>query len=385
MNRYSAQNDHAAILETVNRFVDREVVPNVAVLEREHRFPDHLVQSMASLGLFGMVVPEEHGGLGLSFELIAAITEALASGWTTLAAYLNSHTTVCHVIARHGTFDQKQRHLPGLAMGQPRAALCLTEPQAGSDLSAIRTRAERTGNDFKITGNKMFVTNGRRAGKLLVLAISGTDSSPGENEFSLFLVAKESSGVVVGNDFAKMAYGQVDTCEITFDGVAVGADELIGSKPGRGMAQLLDGLDVGRIEIAASAIGLGQAALNHSIRYARDRVAFGRPIAEHQAVRHELASMATRLEAARALTRMAARHKTANGRADKLCSMAKLFASEAGMDVATSALRIHGGYGYIKDFAIERLFREAPLYLVGEGTNEIQKLVIARRLLDDKG
>jgi len=231
----------------------------------------------------------------------------------------------------------------------------------------------------------LFVTNGRRAGKLLVLAVGDSDSSPGQSEFNLFLVDKESPGLAVGADFSKMAYGLVDTCEITFDGVAVGANDLIGGKLGRGMSQLLDGLDVGRIEIAACAVGLGQAALNHSIRYARDRVAFGRPIAEHQAVRHELASMATRLEAARALTRKAARHKSATGRADKLCSMAKLFASEAGMEVATSALRIHGGYGYIKDFAVERLFREAPLYLVGEGTNEIQKLVIARRLLDDKG
>lgn len=370
------------ILDTVRRFVAREVTPKVEALDAADGPPEPLLAQMRELGLFGLAVADDFGGLGLRVEAAAAIIEAVAEGWTTLASYLNSHTTVSYLVSKFGTDDQKQRFLPPLATGELRGALTLTEPDAGSDLQAIRTVARRDGNIFRVSGSKIFVTNGQRAGLLLALVRTDTAAEPAHRGMSLLLVEKGLPGVTAGQDFHKMAYGQVDTCEIHYQDVSVPADCLLGGTPGQGLAWLLDGLEFGRIMIAASAVGLAQAAMVQAVAYARIRHSFGRAIAEHQAIQLELAGMATRIEAARQLTLEAARQKDCAGRADMLAGMAKLFASETALEVATSALRVHGGYGYIKGYAVERLFREAPLFIVGEGTNEIQKIVIARRLLE---
>jgi alkylation response protein AidB-like acyl-CoA dehydrogenase len=382
MTTFGFNEDENAVIEAVRRFVSKEVRPHVAELEREQRFPTELLAGITELGLFGLAVPEEHGGLGLRLPVFAAVMEVLAAGWTTLAAYINSHATVAYVIATHGTEEQKKRYLPGMAVGQHRGALCLTEPGAGSDLQSITTTAVANSENYRIRGDKIFVTNGAKATVMLTLARTGIDEASGKPRLSLLLVDKDMPGVSVGSTFHKMAFALVDTVEIRLDDAVVPKSALVGMTEGAGLRQLLDGLEIGRIAIASSAVGLAAAALEEASRYASDRKAFGVSINRHQAVQLRLAEMATRLVAARLLTAEAARKKEAGERADMLSAMAKLFASEACAEIAQDALRIHGGYGYISEFAIERLYREAPLYLVGEGTNDINKLVIARRILD---
>ncbi|QEX25238.1 isovaleryl-CoA dehydrogenase [Hypericibacter adhaerens] len=371
-----------AVLETVRRFVAKEVRPEVMRLEREGAYPEALLERMRGLGLFGLAIPEEQGGLGLRLPVFAAIMEELAKGWTSLAAYVNSHSTVAYVIGKHGTGAQRARYLPKMATGELRAALCLTEPGAGSDLQAIATTARPAGDGFTLSGSKFFVTNGRRADLLLVLAKTDPAAQPAKRGISLLLVEKEIPGVKVAGTFHKMAYGQVDTVEILFQDALVPSAALVGGEAGRGLQQLFDGLEVGRIAIAASAVGLAADALNEARRYAGERKAFGVTIDQHQAVQLRLAEMATRLVAARLITREAAQAKAEGNRADMISGMAKLFASETCSAIVDDALRIHGGYGYVADYPIERLYREAPLYIVGEGTNDIQKLVIARRILE---
>lgn len=372
----------AAIVEAVRRFASKDVRPQVAKLERESGYPDILVTSMRGLGLFGLVIAEEHGGLGLRLPVFAAVMEELAKGWTSLAAYVNSHSTVAYVIGRHGTPEQKAHYLPRMATGEIRGALCLTESGAGSDLQSIATVARADGDRYVVKGSKFFVTNGARASLLLTLVKTDPAADPVKNGISLLLVDKDAPGVKVAGTFHKMAYGHVDTVEIVLDNAAVPNTALVGGKAGRGLQQLFDGLEVGRIAIAASAVGLAADALNEARRYASERKAFGVTIDQHQAVQLRLAEMATKLVAARLMTREAACVKAAGGRADMISGMAKLFASEACSEITADALRIHGGYGYVSEFAVERLYREAPLYIVGEGTNDIQKLVIARRILE---
>ncbi len=372
----------SAIVDAVRRFVARDVRPHVARLERESSYPNGLVATMRELGLFGLAIAEVHGGLGLRLPVFAAVMEELAKGWTSLAAYVNSHSTVAYVIGRHGTDAQQRRYLPGMASGESRAALCLTEPGAGSDLQSIATTARLDDGKFVVKGSKFFVTNGARASLLLTLVRTDPTAKPAKNGISLLLVEKEAPGVSVGSTFHKMAYGQVDTVEILLNEAIVPESALVGGVVGRGLQQLFDGLEVGRIAIAASAVGLAADALCEAMRYAAERKAFGTTIDQHQAIQLRLADMATKLVAARLLTREAARVKAGGERADMISGMAKLFASEACSEIVSDALRIHGGYGYVSEFAIERLYREAPLYLVGEGTNDIQKLVIARRILE---
>lgn len=372
----------AAIVEAVRRFASKDVRPQVAKLERESVYPEALVATMRELGLFGVAVAEEHGGLGLRLPVFAAVMEELAKGWTSLAAYVNSHSTVAYVIGRHGTAEQKARYLPRMVSGEVRGALCLTEPGAGSDLQAIATTARAEGDRYIVNGSKFFVTNGARASLLLTLVKTDATADPAKNGISLLLVDKDAPGVKVAGTFHKMAYGHVDTVEILLDDARVPKTALVGGAAGRGLQQLFDGLEVGRIAIAASAVGLAADALNEARRYAGERKAFGTTIDQHQAVQLRLAEMATKLVAARLMTREAAQVKAAGGRADMISGMAKLFASEACSEITADALRIHGGYGYVSEFAVERLYREAPLYIVGEGTNDIQKLVIARRILE---
>ena len=372
----------AAIVETVRRFVAKDVRPHVARLEREAGYPDAVVATMRELGLFGLAVAEERGGLALRLPVFAAVMEELAKGWTSLAAYVNSHSTVAYVIGKYGTDAQKAHCLPRMATGEVRGALCLTEPGAGSDLQSIATTARAADGHFIVRGSKFFVTNGARASLLLTLVRTDPEAKPTKNGISLLLIDKDLPGVKVAGTFHKMAYGHVDTVEILLDGAAVPISALVGAAAGRGLQQLFDGLEVGRIAIAASAVGLAADALNEAKRYAGERKAFGVTIDQHQAVQLRLAEMATKLVAARLMTREAARVKASGARADMISGMAKLFASEACSEITADALRIHGGYGYIGEFAVERLYREAPLYIVGEGTNDIQKLVIARRILE---
>ena len=368
------------IVETVRRFVERDVRPNVERLEREKEFPARLVSTMKELGLFGIAVPQDYDGLGLRLPVFAQVLDVLAGGWTTLAAYVNSHSTVAYAISKHGTLEQKQRYLPMMAAGEHRGALCLTEPEAGSDLQSIKTVARTDGDSFVLSGQKIFVTNGEKATLVLTLSKGEKIGAKGKPVMNLFLLEKATEGVSVTSHFHKMAYGQVDTVEIVIDKARIGKEQLLGGEEDKGFAQLMDALELGRIAIAASAVGLGAAALSEAQRYASVRKAFGTSIDKHQAVQLRSAEMATKLVAARLLTAEAAEMKDQGGRSDMLSGMAKLFASETCLEIVEGSLRTHGGYGYISEFPIERYYREAPLYIVGEGTNDIQKVVIARRM-----
>jgi alkylation response protein AidB-like acyl-CoA dehydrogenase len=337
---------------------------------------------MKELGLFGIAVPTQYGGLGLRIPVFAAVLEELSKGWSTLAAFLNGHSTVAYAIGKFGTEAQKKRFLPIMATGELRAALCLTEPEAGSDLQAIRSTAIRDQDVFILNGTKIYVTNGSKANLLLVLANSDPVAKKAANVLSLLLVPTGTTGVSVTTEFKKMAFGKVDTVAISLESVSLSADLLLGTEEGKGFGQLMDALEIGRIAIAASAVGLAAAALVAALRFAASRMTFGKTINQHQAIQLRLADMATRLVAARQMTLLAAQEKQRGNRADMISAMAKLFASETCVELAQEALRVHGGHGYICDYQVERFMREALLYLVGEGTNDIQKLIINRRLQD---
>jgi len=371
------------IVETVTKYISREVKPHAQQLELSKTFPEDMLAAMKNMGLFGLAVPEEYGGFQLRLPVFAVVMETIAAGWTTLAAYINSHCTVAYAIAKHGTEEQKHKYLPLMATGEHRGALCLTEPAVGSDLQAITTVATLKGDAYEVSGAKIFVTNGAKATVYLTLARTSFDEGTNKPRSSLFLVEKAQDGVSVTSEFHKMAYGLVDTMEVLLDKVSLKTDAVLGGKPGLGMRHLLDSLEVGRIAIASSAVGLAANALAEAKRYASERKTFGVTIDQHQAVQLRLAEMATKLVAARLVTAEAARAKGSGERADMISGMAKLLASESAREITEDALRIHGGYGYINEFAVERLYREAPLYIVGEGTNDIQKMVIARRLIDE--
>ena len=382
MDHQSFSEEEREIIETISRFVAKEVTPHVAEFERKKAYPESIVAQMKELGLFGIAVPQEHGGLGLRLPVFAAVLEELSKGWSSLAAYINSHSTVAYAIGCFGTEAQKGRFLPAMATGEVRAALCLTEPEAGSDLQAIRSTALKHGDMFILNGSKIYVTNGARASLLLVLVKTDPKAEKPSRGISLLLVPKELPGVSVTAEFEKMAFSLVDTVGISLESVAVPQELLLGSEEGKGFGQLMDALEVGRIAIAASAVGLASAALAAAVRFAGDRKAFGKTINQHQAIQLRLADMATKLVAARQITHLAALEKDRGNRADMISAMAKLFASEACVEIAQDSVRVHGGHGYITDYQVERLLREAMLYLVGEGTSDIQKLVISRRIQD---
>lgn len=371
--------DEQAILDAVSRFVEERVRPEIHRLEQAGEYPDALVEEMKALGLFGLAVPEAFGGLGLRTTAFAAVMEVLARGWTTLAAYVNSHSTVAHAIATYGTAAQKDRFLPGLASGEHRGALCLTEPGAGSDLQSIRGTARPDGEGYALTASKTYVTNGAKATVMLVLARhpSAAEQKP---RFSLFLVEKTCPGVSVTTTFHKTGFELVDTVQIEMDTVRLSPDALLGGVEGKGFPQLMESLEIGRIAIAASAVGLAANALSEAKRYAAERVTFGVTIDQHQGVQFRLADMATRLVSARLITREAARVKESGGRCDMISAMAKMLASDEALAIAHAAVVVHGGAGYIRDYTVERLHREALLYTIGEGTNDINRLVISRRM-----
>jgi alkylation response protein AidB-like acyl-CoA dehydrogenase len=368
------------LVATVRRWVEREVTPIASALEHADEYPHGLVEQMQAMGLFGVIIPEEQGGLGLDLLTYVGVVEAIAYGWMSVTGILNTHTIAATIIARFGTEEQKQRWLPGLASGARRGSLSLSEPDAGSDTRNIACRATRDGDEYVINGTKMWVTNGRYAS--IVALAARTDEG-----VSCFIVEKEpgpsSGGITVGDNIGKLGYKGVETVEMSYADHHVPASALIG-EAGRGLSYILSVLELGRVNIAARAVGVAQASLDAAMTYAQQRVTMGKPIAQHQAIQMKLADMATRVEASRLLTQSAAAKMQAGERADVEAGMAKLFASETALEVATDSMRIHGGVGYTTDLPIERYFRDAPLLVIGEGTNEIQRLVIARGLLARK-
>lgn len=369
------------ILSTIRRFVEREVKPVASELEHRDEYPHALVERMKDLGLFGAIIPAEHGGMGLSFTTYALIIEEICRGWMSLTGVLNSHLLFAHILALFGTEAQKRRLLPAMASGEKRGGLALTEPHAGSDVQRIRTTAKREGDHYLINGSKMFITNARHGNILAVAAKTDPDADPAYAGISLFAAEKGAPGLTVSRDIKKLGYKGLDTCELAFEDFPVPAEALIGGEEGRGFKHVMGGLEVGRINVAARAVGVAQAAFEEAIRYAQQRETFGKPICEHQAIQLKLADMATKIEASRLLVRQAAEKKDAGERCDLEAGMAKLFASEACEEVALEAMRVLGGYGYTQEFPVERFYRDAPLMIIGEGTSEIQKLVIARNLL----
>nr|AFY23017.1 isovaleryl-CoA dehydrogenase [uncultured bacterium] len=372
--------DEAAIVSVVAEFVDREVRPVARELEHANTYPEKLVEQMKELGVFGLAIPEPWGAAKVSAQCYAAVTEELARGWMSLAGAMGGHTVVAKLLVDHGTDEQKDRYLPRLATGEVRATMALTEPGGGSDLQALRTTARRDGESYVVNGSKTWITNARRSQLVAVLCKTDPAAEPAHTGMSVLLMEK-GPGFHVSRDLPKLGYKGVESCELSFDDVRVPASALLGGVPGKGFAQMMRGLEIGRIQVAGRALGVARAALEDSLRYAQERESFGKPIWQHQSVGNHLADMATKLEAARQLTHYAARRYDSGARADMEAGMAKLFASEVAMEVALNAVRVHGGYGYSTEFDVERYFRDAPLMIVGEGTNEIQRTVIARQLV----
>ncbi len=369
------------VLATVHRFVEREVLPVASELEHRDEYPFALVERMKELGLFGAIIPQEYGGLGLSFTTYALIIEEICRGWMSLTGILNSHLIFAYILTLYGTEEQKRYFLPAMARGEKRGGLALTEPHAGSDVQRIRTTAQRRGDTYLINGTKMFITNGRHGNCLALAAKTDPQAEPPYRGISLFAIEKGAPGLTISRDIEKLGYKGLDTCELAFEDFPTPATSLIGGREGEGFKQVMSGLEVGRINVAARAVGVARAAFEVAIRYAQQRETFGKPICEHQAIQLKLADMATKIEASRLLTYQAAMKKDQGERCDLEAGMAKLFASESCEEVALEAMRILGGYGYTKEFPVERFYRDAPLMIIGEGTSEIQKLVIARGLL----
>jgi alkylation response protein AidB-like acyl-CoA dehydrogenase len=370
-----------AIVATVRDWVDREVRPVARELDHTDSYPTQLIEQMKQLGIFGLAIPEPWGEVAVSTPCFALVTEELARGWMSLAGAMGGHTVVARLIQDHGTPEQQDAYLPRMATGELRATMALTEPGGGSDLQAMRTTARREGDEYVINGTKTWITNARTAGVVALLCRTDPTAQPAHRGISVLLVEKVP-GFTVSRDLPKLGYKGIESCELAFDEARVPASALLGTEAGRGFAQMMRGLEIGRIQVAARALGVGRAALEDALRYAQERESFGKPIWQHQSVGNYLADMATRLTAARQLVLHAARRYDGGERADLEAGMAKLFASETAMQIALDALRIHGGYGYSTEFDVERYFRDAPLMIVGEGTNEIQRNVIARQLVE---
>ncbi|KQV93948.1 acyl-CoA dehydrogenase family protein [Streptomyces sp. Root369] len=372
--------DERLVVRTVREFVDRDVRPVVRELEHSDTYPEHLIERMKELGVYGLAIPEEYGGNPVSTPCFVLVTEELARGWMSLAGAMGGHTVVAKLLLHFGTEEQKRRCLPRMATGELRATMALTEPSGGSDLQSITTIARREGDEYVVDGAKTWITNSRRSGLIALLCKTDPTADPRHTGISV-LLAEHGPGLVVSRDLPKLGYKGVESCELSFEGYRAPVDALLGGTEGQGFAQMIKGLETGRLQVAARALGVGRAALEDSLRYAQERESFGKPIWRHQAIGTYLADMATKLTAARQLTLYAAREADAGRRVDMEAGMAKLFASETAMELALNAVRIHGGYGYSTEFDVERYFRDAPLMIVGEGTNEIQRNVIAAQLV----
>ena len=379
------------ILATVRAFVDKEIVPYATELEHKDAFPDAIVDGMKQLGLFGLTIDEQYGGLGESLLTYALVVEEIARGWMSISGVINTHFIVAYLISQHGTDDQKQRLLPQMATGDLRGAFSMSEPECGSDVAAIKTRARPDGDEFVLTGQKMWLTNGARAGLVATLVRDELGADSVYRNMTTFLIEKEPGfgetrpGLTIPGKIDKMGYKGVETTEMVLDDVRVPASAVLGGADGRGRGfyQMMDGIEVGRVNVAARGCGIAIRAFELAVAYAQQRRTFGKPIADHQAVAFTLAEMATKVEAAHLLMVNAARLKDSGARNDVEAGMAKLLASEYCAQVTQDSFRIHGGYGYSKEYEIERLMREAPFLLIGEGTSEIQKTIISRGLLKE--
>lgn len=383
MNAHSKE--EALLVATVRAFVDREVKPTVREVEHANTYPEAWIEQMKRIGVYGLAISENYGGSPVSMPCYVQVTEELARGWMSLAGAMGGHTVVAKLLEIFGTEEQKRAYLPSMATGELRATMALTEPGGGSDLQNIVTVARREGGDLVITGAKTWISNARRSGLIALLCKTDPDATPRHAGISVLLVESPRAGLEISRDLPKLGYKGVESCELNFDGCRVPASAVLGGEPGRGFAQMMKGLETGRIQVAARALGVAAAALEDALAYARTRESFGQPIWRHQAVGHQLANMATKLTAARQLTRYAAERHDSGQRCDMEAGMAKLFASEAAMEIALDAVRIHGGYGYSTEYDVERYFRDAPLMIVGEGTNEIQRNVIAAQLITRGG
>jgi alkylation response protein AidB-like acyl-CoA dehydrogenase len=381
------------ILSVVRTFVDKEIIPNATALEHADEFPDAIVDGMKKMGLFGLTISGQYGGLGESLLTYALVVEQLARGWMSVSGIINTHFIVAYLIAQHGTQEQKQRLLPKMATGEIRGAFSMSEPECGSDVSAIKTRAHLDADEFVIDGQKMWLTNGARAGIVATLVKDELGEASVYKNMTTFLIEKPPGfgqrcpGLTIPGQIDKMGYKGVETTEMVLEGVRLPADAILGGTAGRGRGfyQMMDGIEVGRVNVAARACGMSIRAFELAVAYAQQRRTFGKPIAEHQAIAFKLAEMATKVEAAHLLMINAARLKDSGERNDVEAGMAKLLASEYCAEVTQEAFRIHGGYGYSKEYEIERLMREAPFLLIGEGTSEIQKTIISRGLLREYG
>jgi alkylation response protein AidB-like acyl-CoA dehydrogenase len=393
--QYSEMTDEQkAIVEMVHQFVDEQVLPIAEEHDHEDKFPEGVVEQMKELGLFGVTIPEEYGGMGLDLATYALIVEELSRGWISISGIVNTHFIGSYLLMKFGTDEQKEKYLPRMATGEIRAAFSLSEPGLGSDVQAISTRAKKDRDDWVINGQKMWVTNGLMSGLVFLLAKSDPDASPPFKGMTCFITEKEPgesenkgeyAGLTIPPKIKKMGYKGVESTELVYEDYRCPSANILGGEEAglnQGFIQMMDALEVGRVNVAARGVGIAQRALELALRYSQERSTFGKPIAEHQAIQFKLADMATKVEAARLLTRKAARLKDAGERSDLEAGMAKLFASETGKEVVEDCFRIHGGYGYSKEYEIERLYRDAPLLLIGEGTSEIQRMVIGKKLLE---
>lgn len=371
----------ALILDSVDRFLARDVDPHVMALEHADAYPEEIVEKMKAMGLFGATIPQAYGGLGLSTPTYARVIERISRSWMSLSGIINSHLIMAFIVARNGTEDQRERFLPRFATGELRGGLALTEPDCGTDLQAIRTVARRDGDAYVVNGSKTWISNGIHGSCFALLVKTDPAAEPRHKGMSMF-VAEKDEGFTVSRKLEKLGYKGIDSAELVFQDYRIPADRLIGGQEGKGLHCALSGLELGRVNIAARGVGVAQAALDEAVAYSQSRQTFGKPIHQHQAVALKLADMATKVEAARLLTQSAADAIERGERADMQAGMAKLFASEAAVENSLDAMRIHGGYGYSKEFPVERLYRDAPLLAIGEGTNEIQRLVIAKRLIE---
>src|SRR3954449_3375802 len=387
---YDKTEEQVAILEMVRQFVDEQILPQAEHYDAADEFPGPIVEQMRELGLFGVTIPEEHGGMGLDLTTYAMIVEELSRGWISISGIVNTHFIGSYLLMKFGTAEQQARLLPKMATGEIRAAFSMSEPELGSDVAAIKASGTKTEEgDYSLDGAKMWVTNGLLSGVVFVLMRTDREASPPHRGLTCFVAEKEpgaseNPGLTVPPKIKKLGYKGVESTELVFDGYRVSGEMILGGEQaglGKGFAQMMDALEVGRVNVAARGVGIAQRALELGLKYAQERRAFGKPIAEHQAIQFKLADMATKVEAARLLMLKAARMKDAGERSDVEAGMAKLFASEAGKEVVEDAFRIHGGYGYSKEYEIERLYRDAPLLLIGEGTSEIQRMVIGRKLV----
>ncbi|MBF6339242.1 acyl-CoA dehydrogenase family protein [Nocardia gipuzkoensis] len=372
--------DEQQMVDLVADFVDQRVKNRVREFEEDDIYPEEFIEEMKKLGFFGLLAPAEFGGVDVSTACFAGVTEQLARGWMSLAGAIGGHSVITYLIKTFGTPEQKSKYLPKMAEGAIRATMALTEPAGGSDLQAMRTVAVRDGDQWSISGSKTWISNAAHSGLIGLLCLTDRDAKPAHKGMSVILV-EPGDGMVISKKLPKLGYRGVEACELVFDGRKVGDDAILGGVPNLGWSHMMRGLEVGRIQVASRALGVGQAALDAAVRYAQERESFGKPIWKHQSVGNLLADMATKQRAARLLTLDAAQKLDAGERADMEAGMAKLFASETAMQIALDAIRVHGGYGYSKEYDVERYFRDAPLMIVGEGTNEIQRNVIAAQLI----